>query len=436
MHREPFTMVCYCDFAGQIRGKGFPARDLQERWSKGVGWTPTNIMINCFGAIPATPWGAGGDLVLRPDPAGEVRLDFGDGSPIEHFILGDVEEMDGSPWECCPRSYLKSALAELRDTHKLSLRVAFEHEFTCLGIEPRLGAAYGLDAVRAIGDLPEMLLAALEDARLEPDTFLPEYSPGQYEVTLRPAPGLEAADRAVKLRQIVRLAARHRNMLATFSPILGKGAVGNGVHIHFSLEDLDGTPRSFDPDADDGVSEVAGRFVEGILHHGRALSAIAAPTAISYERLRPNAWSASSTNLGKRDREALVRICPVSDRRGDDVASSFNFEYRGADAAANPYLALGAIARAGLDGLARGRKAPVATTSADMAALSEAELARRGIARLPKSLGEALDCLEDDKGILMPDAIRIPYLMHKRGELGQVESSAFDTLCTMYSKVY
>jgi glutamine synthetase len=429
-------MACYCDFAGQIRGKGFPARDLEERWLKGVGWTPTNIMINCFGSIPATPWGASGDLVLRPDPAGEVKLDFGDGTATEHFILGDVENLDGTPWECCPRSYLKNAIAELRDTHKLNLRVAFEHEFTCLGIEPRYGAAYGLDSIRAIGDLPEILLAALDAAGLEADTFLPEYSPGQYEITVGPALGVAGADRAVKLRQIVRFAAKHRNLLATFAPILGKGAVGNGVHIHFSLEDLDGTPRSFDAAAKDGVSDVAGRFLGGILHHGRTLCAITAPSAISYERLRPNAWSASSTNLGTRDREAFLRICPVFDHHGASVAKSFNFEYRAADAAANPYLALGAIVRAGLDGLARGYKTPIATTAIEMTKLSEAELSQRGIVKLPKSLGEALDLLEDDKGVLMPDAIRMPYVMHKRGELSQVENLAFDAQCALYAKVY
>jgi hypothetical protein len=28
--------------------------------------------------------------------------------------------------------------------------------------------------------------------------------------------------------------------------------------------------------------------------------------------------------------------------------------------------------------------------------------------------------------VLMPDAIRIPYTMHKRGEISQVENMAFD----------
>ena len=199
-------MACYSDFAGQVRGKGFPARELEERWEKGVGWTPTNIMINCFGVIPATPWGASGDLLLRPDPAGDATLDFGDGTVAERFILGYVDELDGAPWACCPRHYLAEALADLEREFGLRLRVAFEHEFTCLGFAPRLGAAYGLESIRQIGDLPEVILAALDRAGLEPDTFLPEYAPGQYEVTVRPALGLEAADRAVKLRQIVRAA--------------------------------------------------------------------------------------------------------------------------------------------------------------------------------------------------------------------------------------
>ena len=131
-----------------------------------------------------------------------------------------------------------------------------------------------------------------------------------------------------------------------------------------------------------------------------------------------------------------MRICPVFDHHGANVAKSFNFEYRAADAAANPYLALGAVVRAGLDGLARGLKTPIATTAIEMAGLSEAELSRRGIVKLPKSLAEALDHLEDDKGVLMPDAIRIPYAMHKRGELSQVENLAFDAQCALYSKVY
>ena len=436
MRRDPFTMVVYSDFAGQVRGKGFPRRDLDNRWSKGVGWTPTNIMINCFGEIPATPWGPAGDLILRPDPAGEVLLDFGDGEAGEHFILGDVLHMDGSAWACCPRGYLKQAIDTLRDEHGLHLRVAFEHEFNVATLEPVLGGAYGLVSTRQIGTLIEVILAALDQAGLEPDTFLPEYSPGQFEATVDPAPALEAADRAVKLRQVVRAAALRCDHRASFSPIMAKGGVGNGVHIHFSLEDTDGRPVTYDAGRPHGIAEKAGHFVAGVLRHGRTLPAITAPSVISYDRMRPNAWSASVTNLGHRDREALVRICPVPEHDGADIARAFNFEYRAADAAATPHLALGALIRAGMDGLRENLPVPEPLSAPDAVAMSPAERERHGIAELPKSLEEALDLLQQDTDVLTPKAIREPYLMHKRGEVGSTTNLESDELFRRYAQAY
>ena len=371
MRREAFVFVCYSDFAGQVRGKGFPFRDMDARWERGVGWTPTNIMINCFGNTPATPWGGSGDLVLRPDPGGLVELDFGDDGPVERFVLSDVETLDGSPWAICPRHYLRSALAELGAKFGLRLRCAFEHEFTCIGVDPRVGAAYGIEALRSVGELPEVILAQLGSAGLEPESFHPEFSPGQFEVAGTAALGLEAADRAVKLRQIVRACCERKGLRACFSPIMRKGGVGNGVHVHLSLEDRDGHPVTYDAVQPEGVAEIAGRFAAGILAHGRALCAITAPSVISYERLRPNAWSASVTNMGPRDREAFIRICPVSEKPDADVADSFNLEFRAADAAATPYMALGAIVRAGLYGLSKELPSPEPLSVIDIAKLSE-----------------------------------------------------------------
>jgi glutamine synthetase len=353
LKREALVFVCYSDFAGQLRGKGFPLRDLEARGGQGVGWTPTNIMINCFGHTPVTPWGGSGDLMLRPSGQSPVVLDFGDDGTVERFILADVENLDGSPWAVCPRNYLRTALNDLAAEFGLTLRAAFEHEFTCLGVAPRFGAAYGIEALRSLGDLPEVIVALMDAAGLEPESFHPEFSPGQFEIAMRSAPGLEAADRAVKLRQVVRAACQRKGLRASFAPIMRRGGVGNGVHIHFSLEDRDGRPLTYDAAGPGGMSEIAARFAAGVLSHGRALCAITAPSVISYERLRPNAWSASVTNLGHRDREAFLRICPVSERPGADVAKSFNLEFRAADAAAAPYLALGAMVRAGLDGLRR-----------------------------------------------------------------------------------
>src|SRR3546814_8078387 len=81
-----------------------------------------------------------------------------------------------------------------------------------------------------------------------------------------------------------------------------------------------------------------------------------APSMPSYYRLRPGGWSASWTWLADRDREATLRICPTTTIGGRDAACQHNIEYRAADATANPYVAIAALIRAGLGGLADERK--------------------------------------------------------------------------------
>jgi glutamine synthetase len=151
MQREHVVTICHADLAGQTRGKGFPASELPKRLALGVGWTPTNIQLSAFGPIADTPFGPFGDLVLMPDPTTEVRLDFGENRPIEHFLLADATETDGTPWSCCPRSFLKTALRDLEDEFGLHLLAAFEHEFYHVDAIERASSAYNLDALRRHG---------------------------------------------------------------------------------------------------------------------------------------------------------------------------------------------------------------------------------------------------------------------------------------------
>jgi glutamine synthetase len=117
------------------------------------------------------------------------------------------------------------------------------------------------------------------------------------------------------------------------------------------------------------------------------------------------------------------------------VEKGYNFEFRAADAAATPHLALGAIVRAGLHGLRNKSALPKAATVIEIAKMSEAEKSANGIVALPRGLGEALDHLERD-ATLMPEGLKMPYLMHKRGELSQVSGIEADPLCAMYAQVY
>jgi glutamine synthetase len=430
-------MFCYSDIAAQVRGKGFPAKDLDARMAKGIGWTPTNIAISAFGPIGDSPFGPFGDLILMPDPATKVRVEFGDGSPPEHFYLSDVVETDCTPWECCPRTFLKRALETLEKETGLRIAAALEQEFVYSGAEANAASAYSLGSVRRHGEFGGAFLHALRMAGVDVDSYLPEYGRQQYEVTYRPADAVRAADHALIVREIARATAHRLGHKASFAPMVAADGIGNGVHIHMSLWDRDGRPVTYDAKAPYGLGAVAGPFVAGILRHMPALCAITAPSLVSYLRLTPHRWSAAYSNLGYRDREAGVRIAPVFQTPGANAAEQYNFEYRAADAAANPYLALAVLVHAGLEGIRQRLPAPQAMES-DPTTLSPEELRARGIVRLPQSLAEALDALEADAAVRswFPPPLLEAYLRYKRWEIGYLGNLPPDEQCRRYAESY
>jgi len=433
---EEIVYVSTCDLSGQVRGKGVPASDFGERLRSGVGWVPTNAMITCFDSIAEGPFGSLDDLILRPDPATRTRVDFEDGRPVEHFALGDVLRLDGTPWSCCPRSILKGALQRLEAAGGLTINATFEQEFQLPDAEGS-GVAFGLGGFRAERGLAETLVAALRVAGVEPDSVLREYGAGQYEVTVKPATGVAAADAAVVTRQLVQATAERHGRRASFTPIRALDGVGNGVHVHLSLVDADGRPAMHDGNRPHGLSATAGSFVAGILRYMPDMIALTAPSAISYHRLTPHRWSAAFNNLGVRDREAAVRICPVTSRTPSGIARQYHVEFRAADAAASPYLVLAALVHAGTQGLVDELPAPTPTEE-DLSTVDDAALAEAGVERLPDALEKALERFAASAAIgdWMGEEFRRVYLDHKRGELAWLEGMDDEARLAEYGRVY
>jgi glutamine synthetase len=423
MVREELIFVGTCDIAGHVRGKGFPASDLERRRSKGVGWTHSNLMQTAFGPILDTPFGTGGDLMIVPDAAAEVRVDFGDGSAPEHFFLGDIRNTDGSAWECCPREFLRRAIATLDDVSGLRLTAAFEQEFVYTGNQQRDGDSYSLGAFRRQGIFGESFVAALRAAGVTPDSFLPEYGARQFEVTVAPNPALIAADQAVITREMARAAAHRFGNRASFTPMPEAYGVGNGVHIHMSLQDASGAPVTYAPTGPMGLSMAAQHFCAGVLEHLPAICAITAPSPVSYLRLTPNRWAPTLIDIQQQDRGAALRICPVFAAADPaETARQFNVEFRVCDGAASPYLALGAVIFAGADGLRRKLGLP---SSAD------------GSEALPASLGQALDGMAASKAVAgwFGPVFLEAYLRHKRSELHHVAEWAVNERCDRYFEI-
>ncbi len=429
-------MACVADFSGRLRGKGIPVAGRHERFGKGLGWTPTNIQITCFDTISDSPFGSFGDVVMKPDPDTEIDVDLGDAVPREHLVLSDIHQGDGTVWPFCIRSACKAALADLEAEAGLTLFSTFEHEFMFKS-EADAGFAYSLRGFRKRKAFGELFVDALTQAGMKPDTFLREYGDRQFEITVEPEAGIRSADQAVLLRELAHACADAMGEEVTFTPLSASDGIGNGVHIHLSFRDRDGNPATYDPAMPANMTAKAGAFVAGILKYLNEFVAIAAPSAISYRRLTPHRWSAAYNNLGDRDREAAVRICSLSAQTDSGKAKQFNVEFRPTDAAASPYFAIAALVRAGLQGIREGLKVPEPTRE-DLSLLSKETLAGRGIARLPESLGEALDNLaasETVRGWFPPGLIDV-YVAHKRGELASLEGKTEDEIFAAYARAY
>ena len=239
-------------------------------------------------------------------------------------------------------------------------------------------------------------------------------------MTLRYAPALRAADNHVLYREAVRGTAFRRGMWASLAPKPIPDQAGNGAHLHISLRDvgpggeLGPTPVFYDAADQYGLSATGYHFIGGLLAHLPALVALTCGSVNSYRRLAPQMWSSAYTIYGMDNREAAVRICsPMS----DDRAKSVNLELKPSDSSANPYLALGAVIHAGLDGIRR-KLDPGEAVNVDPAVLSDAQRSARGAHRLPDSLGAALDALEADELLMtsLGDLRRRAYLAVKRSE--------------------
>ena len=442
MRGEELVFFGWPDLAGLMRGRAFPAADLERRLDKGIGWVPVAQAISPLSTLAPSPWGALGDVWLVPDREAGARVDLWPERPPFHAYVCDGVAPDGTPWEACLRAFLRGALDDLERSFGLRLLAAFEQEFYLVDGLDRPGPNYSIIAHERALPFGAMLVAALDRAGLEPETFEPEGGPGQYEVNCRPAMGLAAADRALLVRELVRAVAGREGLRASFAPMIAAQGFGSGVHVHFSLQDCSGAPVSHDPAQPGGVAAGAGSFVAGIMRRLPALTAFTAPSPVSYLRLAPGHWAGAATAFGADNREAAVRICAGRTDLGRHGpggvdASQYNFEFRAADAAASPHLVLALLVHAGLAGLREALPTPP-LVARDPSELSDEERQELGVRWLPRSLEEALAAAEadDDMRGWFPAALWLAYGALKRHELAAVAESTQDSVIRSYLDAY
>jgi glutamine synthetase len=412
----------YCDNGGIIRGKAAHVEGLERRMAEGIGQTLAMQAFASVDALASVPgMGPVGEFRLVPDPNTFVVLPY---APNSGMMLCDMLAQDHQPWTACPRSFLKRTLAAAEQMG-IAMRAAVEHEFylareTPSGYEPLdrslCYSTIGFDSSAAIID---DVIRALELQGIQVEQFMPELGPGQQELSVRHAEALRAADNALIVRETVRGVAHQHGVLASFAAKPFLDQAGSGAHIHFSLWGTPGSPGAgqnllYDPQGRGGVSQVGFHFIGGVLAHLPALLALTCASPNSYRRLLPHFWSSAYTAYGFDNREGAIRVpSPFWGRE----AESTNLELKPADHSGNPYLALGGLLAAGLDGVRRELE-PGEPVDVDPGNYSDEERERRNIKRLPETLDAALEALEVDTVLCeaLGPTLATAYLAVKRLE--------------------
>ncbi len=408
----------WCGNDGTVRAKASGRHGLAGRIEAGIGLTVAMQAMNGLDQLqPVEGMGPVGEVRLVPDPETFRVLPY---APNAGAMLVDHVGLDGEPAAVCQRSFLKRQAGRLAERGAV-LETAFENEFTLAtnredGYVPvDESLCFSTIGMTASQDYVDALADALERQGIDLEQFYAELGHGQQEISTAHAPAVRAADEQILVRETIRGVAAQFGHVASLAPKPWPEAAGNGCHVHFSLWSTDGARNLFhDGSRPDRLSDDARHFLAGVLAHLPGLCGLTAPSVNSYQRIVPQYWAGAFTCWGHDNREAPVRVPSVF--RGMEESSA-NAELKAADATCNPYLAVGGLIAAGLDGLERGLDLPE-PVEVDPATLDESERQARGIDRLPTSQEEALDALARDDVLIeaLGPVLAESYLAVRRSE--------------------
>ncbi|KIL44996.1 type I glutamate--ammonia ligase [Jeotgalibacillus soli] len=387
-----FIRLQFTDILGTIKNVEIPVSQLQKAVDNKMMFDGSSI--EGFVRIEES------DMYLFPDLDTWVVFPWTAGDGKVARLICDIYNPDGTPFAGDPRNNLKRVLAEMEELGFTDFNLGPEPEFFLFKLdangEPTLelndkGGYFDLAPTDLGENCRRDIVIELEAMGYEIEASHHEVAPGQHEIDFKYADAISACDDIQTFKLVVKTIARKHGLHATFMPKPLFGVNGSGMHCNMSLF-KNGVNSFFDENGDLQLSDTARQFMAGIIKHASAFTAVTNPTVNSYKRLVPGyeapcyiAWSA-------QNRSPLIRI-PAS--RG----LSTRVEVRSVDPAANPYLALAVLLRAGLDGI-KNNLTPPPAIDRNIYVMDKAEREEAGIKDLPATLAQALDELKKDEIII------------------------------------
>jgi glutamine synthetase len=313
-------------------------------------------------------------------------------------VFCDIVNLDGSPFQGCPRHVLRRTLDRAHDRGFTFFAAPEIEYFYFADADPShppvaldSGSYFELTVADRASDIRQRTVLTLEEMGIPVEHAQHEDAPSQHEIDLRYTDAMTMADTVMTVRLVVKEMARQQGVFASFMPKPLAGVQGSGMHTHMSLFRGD-TNAFIDLERPGGLSEVAEGFIAGLLRHAPEITAVTNQWVNSYKRLVSGYEAPIHVSWAHNNRSALVRVPVVKQGKYE----STRIEYRSPDSACNPYLAFAVILAAGLEGIEKGYGLPP-EADANLFAVSAEELANKGILHLPGSLNEALGLMESSE---------------------------------------
>lgn len=380
-----FIRLWFTDIVGQVKSFAITQEELEGALENGMGFDGSSI--TGYQDIEES------DMVALPDPNTFRILPWRPKEKAVGRMMCDILVPGGKPYEGDPRYILRLALKRMQD-------MGFDHYY--VGPEPEYfyfknsgapeildhGGYFDLTTLDVASDLRRDTILALESMGIPIEYSHHEVGTSQHEIDMRYTDALDMADHVITYRVVVKEVAAKHGVYATFMPKPIFGQNGSGMHTHQSL--FKGDKNAFFSAKDENyLSDVAKKFMAGLLRYSRETCSVFAQWVNSYKRLVPGYEAPVYIAWSRRNRSALIRVPQYHPGKEKAV----RIEFRPPDPACSPYLTFAVMLQAGLDGIENDYELPEPLDK-NLYDLSEQERRKLGIESLPGSLDEAISLTE------------------------------------------
>ena len=371
-----YIRLWFTDVLGVLKGMTITRSEIESVFEHGQGFDGSSI--EGFVRIEES------DLMAHPDLSTFTTFPWAINGELIASVFCDIKTPHGEPYMGDPRYVLKRMVDRLKAEGFISYmgpEIEYFYFKNSENPEPLdSGGYFDYSTVETTTALRKAAVGALEGIGIPVECSHHEVAPGQHEIDLKYQDVLRMADYAMIYRLVVKEQALSRGYYATFMPKPIFGVNGSGMHTHQSLF-KDGRNAFFDQSDEYRLSDLAKKYIAGILVHVKEITLITNQWVNSYKRLVPGYEAPCYISWGRRNRSSLVRVPMYQFGR----ENATRIELRSPDPACNPYLAFAAMLAAGLEGIKKGYPLPDPVEE-NIFEMDSRQLKRHRIETLPASL--------------------------------------------------